>query len=824
MMKSKLSFVLSLVMALSLLSPVVSAQAGSQQPQASPERLLHLKSGSINLQDGLWGESFSEGEASEQPKLYVVQFKDVISESSKQVLIDHGAVIGEYLPDFAYLVTISPQQANLLASNNLIYNVTPYQAEWKGGSLLSTGVGEDPHGADPNRIYIISIFKGKESNVTAWLHAQNVTSLQVYEGAIEASFEEAIIPALLQHPDVTYIEPKAQDELFNDFVSAQVKASSPNGAWSKGFDGKGQVVAVADSGLDSGDLTTLHQDFEGQLHATPVANPTGTWHDLNGHGTHVAGTVLGTGKMSNGQYKGVAPGAKMVFQAIGCGGTSICAGDVRNLFGTAKSLGASIHTNSWGSRFNYSYNANSNRVDEYTFANKDFAVLFAAGNDGSRSNTISAPGNAKNTITVGNLLKSTPNQIASTSGRGFAIDGRIKPDVVATGSSIISARSSVSSTRPYADNANYTTMSGTSMATPAVAGAAAIVRQHFIEQKQVTPSAALIKATLINGAQDVGYGWMSRETGWGKVDLEHSLFPTNGRTVDFADYGTGLKTGDAVTFSVQAKSGQPLKISTVWNDYQGAVQATKLLVNDLDVEVVAPNGERFKGNCFAANTASSTCAVYDRINNVENVYLNNVQTGVYQVTVKAYNVPQQTQPFALVVSGQGANITSSTLGAESLPVSLKAPEQLSVTAQTYDSVTLGWSDTNVFNEANNPNSSDGNGTVQGIRYNIFNGATLVGSSVTASFTVTGLQPSIPYTFTVQTVDKAGNVSPLSQALQVQLTPAPTAPTKVWQPQQTYQVGDIVAFENALFTCVIGHTSLSGWEPTVVPALWSVVKK
>ncbi|NOJ73846.1 S8 family serine peptidase [Paenibacillus alvei] len=796
--KKVLSMIMSIAMAISLMSPAVSAYEAPANN--STEKLLYLRTGTVNLQNENENYGLQLDEESTQRQLYVVQFNDVITDSSKQLLQQAGAELGDYLPDYAYLVRMNPQQAGTLAANDQIYRVTLFQPEWKNGNL-STSENTAPSN------YVISVFKGSEADVAQSLQQQAIPVTDVQEGYIEAVISSETLPLVLNQPNVTFVESKPVDEIFNDFVTNQVGAATSNGVWSKGLTGKGQVVTVADSGLDSGNLNTLHKDFEGQLHKTPVPNPEGTWEDTIGHGTHVAGTVLGTGAMSNGKYKGVAYGAKLFFQTIGCGGTSICPGDLRDLFGSAKQQGTFIHTNSWGARFNYSYNSNSARADEYTFKNKDFTVLFAAGNDGSGNNTISSPGNAKNTITVGNLQKTNPNQIAPSSSRGYAVDGRVKPDLVVTGTSIISVRSSAS-TRPANPNQYYTNMTGTSMATPAVAGSAAIVRQFYTENKHVTPSSALIKATLINGAEDVGYGWMSRETGWGRVNLVNSLTPTDGRTNSFIDNTAGIKTNDSISYRVKAEAGKPLKISLVWSDYQGAVQAGKQLVNDLDLEVKAPTGELYKGNCFVQNTGSTSCANYDHINNVENVYLSTPTTGEYTVTVKGYNVPQGPQPFALVVSGNRSTILGQ--GPEQPePIVLKAPEQLAVTAVTYDSANLNWID---------PNTG-----IQGLTYEIYQQQQKIGTSSQTNYTVKDLSPGKTYTFTVKIIDGKGNASPHSQSVTVNL-PKPEGDKEPWQVGKPYKIGDLVSYNGAIYKCVQPHTALNGWEPSNVPALWSPVQQ
>ncbi|WP_186786207.1 S8 family serine peptidase [Paenibacillus agilis] len=740
-MKRKLAMGLSIALTLSLFAPVFQSNGFAAEPSPSLSRTLYLKTGDVNLQDLPQQQSLSEQAQSNESALYVVQFKDVITQASKELLSKNGAVVGDYLPDFAYLVRINGKQAHQISTSDLVYSVTPFQADWKIGTFATPD-------SIPNE-YVISTFPGSESRIASLINPTAPQDVRVYDGSIEATLTDQQVYTLLQDKDITFIETKLRYETSNEFINQQIGTSTPvTGVWAKGLTGAGQIVAVGDSGLDSGNVSTVHQDFTGQLHVTPIAKAIpGNWSDPGGHGTHVAGTVLGTGKQSSGKYKGVAPGAKLVLQALGTGGGGINPGDVRQLFAEAEALGAKIHTNSWGASSN-SYNTNAQRVDEYTFKNKHFNVLFAAGNSGSfGNNTIATPGTSKNAITVGSLAKTAPNSIASYSSRGFTFDGRTKPDVVVTGTSIISPRSTIS-TLTGNPNQHYATLSGTSMATPAVAGSAALVRQYFNTVKKIEPTAALVKATLINGAQDVGYGWGSRETGWGRVNLEATLYPTN-VTAHHEDHTAGLSTGNVATYTVDVASGQPLKISTVWSDFQAAVSTTKALVNDLDLEVVSPSGQVYKGNCFVSNTASTSCASFDRANNVENVYFNTSEAGKYTIRVKAYNVPQSTQPFALVVSGKNAALTKG--GAAPVEGQLLAPTNLTATPDAAGGVVLSWTDSN--NHAT-PAS-----------YEIYNNAEQIGASSSPTLVINqGLVEGATYTFTVKVRNSQNVLSPASNAV------------------------------------------------------------
>ncbi|MFZ5639628.1 MAG: S8 family serine peptidase, partial [Bacillota bacterium] len=173
-------------------------------------------------------------------------------------------------------------------------------------------------------------------------------------------------------------------------------------------------------------------------------------------------------------------------------------------------------------------------MDRY-IRNNDMTVLFAAGNSGSNPfsggtvyKSVGTPATAKNVIAVGasennranfGSISDNINSVAFFSSRGTAADGRVKPDVVAPGTMILATRSSLAPAGNYSGTLNnyYGYMSGTSMAAPLTAGGVALIRQYYTDKLGITPKPSLLKATLINGAKDMGYGLASRDQGWGRV-------------------------------------------------------------------------------------------------------------------------------------------------------------------------------------------------------------------------------------------------------------------------------------------------------------------
>jgi hypothetical protein len=257
-------------------------------------------------------------------------------------------------------------------------------------------------------------------------------------------------------------------------------------------------------------------------------------------------------------------------------------------------------------------------------------------------------------------MANDPDGMAAFSNRGPTQEGRIKPDVVAPGTSILSTRSRVASAPPTifgtSSDPDYFFDSGTSMATPLVAGCAAVLRETLIRNGMATPPAALIKAMLINGAVALAGQYSPSEagpspnssSGFGRVNLLGSvILPGPNPDAGFGDGGP-LDQGEDETFTVEipetgqghgerhglAAVGATFKITLVWSDPPG-----DRLQNDLDLVVVAADGSERHGNMGAGNG-------FDRLNNVEQVLWTNMPAGPARVTIRAFHITRFPQPYA----------------------------------------------------------------------------------------------------------------------------------------------------------------------------------
>ena len=291
---------------------------------------------------------------------------------------------------------------------------------------------------------------------------------------------------------------------------------------------------------------------------------------------------------------------------------------------------------------------------------------FSAGNDGVYgANSITPPATAKNIITVGatgNDKWGLPHTtVAGFSSQGPTADGRIKPDVVIPGHILASARSIDPNacrgwSKPSDGQTSYIYASGTSMAAPGVAGVAAVVTQYLVEEKDMDPSPAILKASLINGAQPLpGYQYPGFKQGWGTIDVSKTIFENGTYRIFRDDQRVGLEASggkDVETYHFMVKSDQHLKVTLVWTDPGGTSASGKHMINDLDLELFDSQGNRYAGNDFENGESLSSSTTYqDRINNVEGFLIKTPKSGIWTIRVKAFNVPQGPQDFALVVSG-----------------------------------------------------------------------------------------------------------------------------------------------------------------------------
>ena len=483
-------------------------------------------------------------------------------------------------------------------------------------------------------------------------------------------------------------------------------------------------------------------------------------YDPSSHGSHTAGSVDGD-QPPHDQYTGedgLAPAANHVHQNIGtaAGGLAI-PGDLYQLFRQAyrprspasvqttsadangnppdhspgcedpPPVGTTVppstcyrpledartHNNSWGLIAPLVDPGYASDVDQFVWDHEDMMIVASVGNDGPSPGTIIAPSIAKSDLSSGASANgrqpmSSIDSMAQFSSHGPTGDGRFGPDLATPGQIVVSSKGGTTD--------GYHTAQGTSMSGPVLTGLTTLVRQYFFDgyaasggdgfaagspaaSRRHNPSAALVKAAMINGAVRMrGFytgddgnlaaqdgQWPSRGQGFGRVNLDNSLYfdqdPARNWYLDVyrADSTEPETCPEGATpaactsfpvsnstatreFTMHVDEGQPLDVSLAWTDAPDLLtMGTPALVNNLDLIVVSPDGTTYAGNNMntrtspgadvaQTNTGSGTSA-RDTRNPVERVRIPEPAPGDYTIRVEATRVTRGNQGFALAASG-----------------------------------------------------------------------------------------------------------------------------------------------------------------------------
>ena len=672
---------------------------------------IKLNSGTINTESGLFRLGADQSDYQE----WIVQFKSKVTESTKQNLRRSGIVVYNYIPEDALLVRAFYSQVVSFASKSDVQAIIPFQAQMKLSPTLGTLSSVT---ALQRQTFIVSVFDQAERSIieSALLKLdKNILIQKSADKNFVVTTERKNLPLIASLNGVEHVQAFAEIQPLHimlggvdvwphtgDYTDLNgfetgTKVMNFEAAWNLGLSGQNQIVGMADTGLDSGDTRAIHRDFQGAVKSGYAVGMFGkTWADPMGHGTHVAGSVLGRGAVSGGALKGGAFSAQMVAQGMWSpvlNNLSVPS-NLAGMFNQAYTDGARIHTNSWGAAANFgAYEKMAVTVDQVMFDKEDLLILFAAGNSGVDKNrdgkidpnSVGTPGTAKNALTVGaseNLLSTggiqrkvselkpaqenwpvapvaddrlsdNINGLAVFSSRGPTSDGRLKPDIVAPGTNILSVKSQQQGASELwgAYNTDYVFSGGTSMSTPLTAAGAAVARQYLIEKKSIArPTAALVKAYLLHTATEMFPGQFgeiganrgqeiltlrpNNDEGYGRVNMQEVVASAADVRIE---QSAGVKTGEVQEFKYEVKGGK-FVANIVWTDAPGSANAAKALVNDLDLEVVLPNGQ--------------VAAANDSVNN--HSFIQGVTpAGTLTVRVKGVNVPmgkEGVQPFAVVTS------------------------------------------------------------------------------------------------------------------------------------------------------------------------------
>jgi serine protease AprX len=654
-----------------------------------------------------------------QSDYILIQTVGPLTPEQKEALTGLGVVIQEYVSDNTYLCGYTSTDLSRIRALPYVTWVDVYLRGFKvapnlrpptaaaATSILPMAAAPS-HSNTPRTVDIVfheNVDTGSDAVKTAIAAAARVDkdTLPMGRSKVRLTVEERYLDDIAAIDAVRVIQEVPKVKLRNNVARGILNASVVVGGAT--FQGDGQVVAVADTGFDKGSTTTPHPAFTGRVAKLYALGRPTKADDPNGHGTHVCGSVLGDGTSAamGGAIQGTAPKARLVVQSLltASGDLGGIPPDLTDLFGPPyRNDGARVHTNSWGAVTpGLPYDQSAREIDDFVWNQPDLVICFAAGNDGIDANgdgvvdaaQVGSESAAKNCITVGaseslrrdiqrtygsirptffpkapihdDPMANHPEGMAAFSSRGPTQEGRIKPDVVAPGTSILSTHSRnapTSTTFGTSTDPDYFFDSGTSMATPLVAGCAAVLRETLVKRGMPTPSASLVKALLINGAVDLVGQYSpteagpspNRNSGFGRVNLLGSVILPGPNAA--GGFGTGgpLEQGADDTITVRIPGERPatrgetggavgptalgatFKITLVWSDPAG-----DLLQNDLDLIVVAADGTERHGNM-------GTGPGFDRVNNVEQILWANMPPGDAKIHIRAFHITRFPQPYA----------------------------------------------------------------------------------------------------------------------------------------------------------------------------------
>ena len=672
----------------------------------------------------------------------VVQFKEGKRLSATR-LRALGAEVLEYIPHNAYLVRLDDPADARLGSHGDVRFVGSWQPTWK----IAPDLRSLPEGMSSVLVDVFG-FRGESQAQFSDRLGAAVTHGELAGGdsmgdlphvwfrVATDSLGDFLTEAAVVN-EVSWMARFQMPQLHNRDAVGPIQSNQasdvagPTAAqasiWTKGLTGSNQIVAIADSGLDRNQEFFIRLDkgagvvqaITNAENTTPPAlgtvfpnnkifaywvMPGASAYDDNNvctasptsfHGTHTSGTIVGdsgtTATPTAANWSpgdGMAPNAQLLFQDLGNDTTGCLSGaGGRPMWEQAKAAGAYISSNSYGSPADPAYSASDFEVDETTWLNEDFLLAFSAGNAGSAASTIGHPAHSKNSLTVGALGHGNSTTVASFSSRGPTGDGRRKPDIQAPGSSTISAGGN-DEDASLNGGTGTASLSGTSMSTPTVAGAAALMRQYFTDGYYPSgtktaadvrkPLGAELKATLMNGTSFLSTT-PGNATGWGRVWLDNNLYFTGGagEVRDLRNFAVtkdnGVAQGETHTYQVRVDAGQEFRATLAWFDPPAALGTGVALVNNLNLEV-QEGANLFRGNVFsAAGTGSGSIGggTADVLNNVEQVRFTAPVAGTYDIRVIGANVPgngfrySNRQGYALAVSS--AQCSSAVVAAPAAP-------------------------------------------------------------------------------------------------------------------------------------------------------------
>lgn len=491
--------------------------------------------------------------------------------------------------------------------------------------------------------------------------------LETYE------FEEAGVGFLIDVIDGQPIYYETMNR--NAGITARADRVHTGGSAGLDLNGENMLVGVWDGGL----VRETHEVYEGR--ATHIDTET----TMSSHATHVTGTIIGSGAFFNGNAKGMAPAAESINYSFRVGN------DAGEVFAAITDVGLLVSNHSYGvppdggsgpalpAWILGKYTSSSRLWDQIQFNAPNYISVWAAGNARNTQHNNLADGGfdilTNQAVSKNNLVVAASFQVINYTGPGSVNmssfsswgptdDGRIKPDITAKG---VGTFSSVAT-----NNSSYAGFSGTSMASPSVAGSILLLQQHYNNLNAEFMRSSSLRGLVIHTADEAGTApGPDYRFGWGLINVERAAqIITNDGTTDHL-LELVIQNGQSLEITGNAVPGERFVSSITWLDKQGNVvpgstedDDTPMLINDLDLRVFDENQDTFLPWVLDHTNPSDPATNGDNSrDNVEKIEIENAD-GEYLVRV-SHKGTLDADEQAVSVILTGFEITDVTLGTPS---------------------------------------------------------------------------------------------------------------------------------------------------------------
>jgi Subtilase family len=567
--------------------------------------------------------------------LRLVQFEQVLTESQKAALEAQGLVFTGYI-DFAAYITLIPRNFDLVTLGKYkTRSIVPFDTQWKIQDKVLYP-DSNPWAIDGEFIDVRMHYLPKADNALLAIHLKSMSG--VYQLRTEGDYFRAwihrnLVQSIAAIPELIYIELQQEPGQPEDLGGRSMHRSSLLDTQVGGglnLTGNGIGVQVRDDGA-----VGPHIDFQGRINNL-VSNYGAT------HGDGVGGIMAGAGNL-NPDNRGMAAGATVYV-------TNYNSTFTDNTLDLHLQSGVMITNSSYSDGCNAGYTTSTVNVDKMLYQNPSLMHVFSAGNNNPAScgygagttfgNITGGHKQGKNCIATANL--DVNGVIAGSSSRGPAKDGRLKPDISAHGAGQIS----------NAEDNTYQTFGGTSAAAPGIAGCMAQLYEGYkLLNSGSTPEAALVKAAMLNTANDLGRTGPDYVFGWGHVNAfrAYNLLAEN-------RYNSGtISQGETKTQAITVPANvAEVRVMVYWAEPAAALNAQKALLNDLDIKLLDGNAIAYLP--WKLNTAPDSVSLSqpagkgrDSLNNVEQVLLVSPNQTNYTLEIKGFSVPIGPQKYWVVV-------------------------------------------------------------------------------------------------------------------------------------------------------------------------------